>query len=277
LVLRLVFAICLFVSEIHRYTCGILTSLQQKTATASIKDSLSKPTLLTMHKVCARCQQKPFDLVMGYHVLEHLPDFFGAMKAWLRSVKPGGLIIFALPSPCDQRWNHGESLRLVTDPSHFVEEYERPASTQRHSPEHMREAAFGIWGMQEESNPTLHPTPAILKRLGLCTRAMRASKLRLNFTTAYAIDTVRLPQIPLADIKCLVENLLTDDPHRAHLHVWSLGSLRIALALAERLMPSGLQFELMSAKVAARGAFSMEEFRVVLRRRRLPRAAALSW
>jgi len=216
-------------------------------------------------------QAESFDFIMGYHVLEHLPDFFGAIKAWIRSIKRGGLLIFALPSPCDQKWNHGESLRFVTDPSHFASEYERPTRTQGNSLEHMREAALAIWGMQEESNPRLRPPPAISKRLDMCTKMLRASKRWLNFTSKYAIDVVQLPQIPLEDIQCLVENLLKDDPNRAHLHVWSLYSLRKALVMAQNVMPSAYQFDIISAAVAARGAFNMEEFRVVLRRQR-PRA-----
>ena len=45
-----------------------------------------------------------FDFVLGNHVLEHVPDFFAAIAAWVRSVRPGGLVLFALPDACDKGW-----------------------------------------------------------------------------------------------------------------------------------------------------------------------------
>jgi len=214
----------------------------------------------------SKVEAASFDFILGYHVLEHLSDFFGAIKAWMRSVKKGGIIIFGLPSPCDQQWNHGESLRLVTNPSHFAEEFEQPTRLEQNSLEHLKEAALAIWGMQEENKPKIQAPTRLLNRLDKCTKLLRTSKHKLNFTMQRAIDAVSMPLVPVGDIQCLVDNLLMSDPNRAHLHVWSLHSLKAALALAQKLMSHDLRFDIVSTQVAARGAFSMEEFRVVLRR-----------
>lgn len=37
------------------------------------------------------------DFVVASHVLEHLPDPIGALRTWVRVVRPGGIVLLALP------------------------------------------------------------------------------------------------------------------------------------------------------------------------------------
>ena len=39
------------------------------------------------------------DYIIAKHVVEHLIDFFTALKEWYRILKPGGKIIISLPDP----------------------------------------------------------------------------------------------------------------------------------------------------------------------------------
>lgn len=218
-----------------------------------------------------RVEPGTYDFAMGFHVLEHLGDFFGALRAWVRSVRVGGLVMFALPSPCDTSFLLGESLRLVTDPSHYLREFGRHDRVAHNANEHLRESAVAMWGLDEQH-------PLVQKAMGAdhkarvekCARTYRKAKRAWNVSDTPPALWTELPHGAMQPrhLECVVEHVLRVDPNRAHLHVWTLHSLRRALELAQAAMPADVRFEVVSALVAPKAAFSMEELRVVLRRRR---------
>lgn len=61
-----------------------------------------------------------YDFALSAHVLEHLIDPLGAIAAALRVVRPGGIVMFAVP---DKRYNW-DSPRPVTPLAHLVRDYE---------------------------------------------------------------------------------------------------------------------------------------------------------
>lgn len=79
---------------------------------------------LTKHRI-AHCsdvlelQPGRYDVVVAYHVIEHLADPVHALCDWQRLLKKGGWLILGTPdfgSPCAERF--GENYRLLRDPTH---------------------------------------------------------------------------------------------------------------------------------------------------------------
>jgi SAM-dependent methyltransferase len=64
-----------------------------------------------------------FDFLIANHVLEHMPNLGATLTHWMRVLRPGGLLLVALPNVCDMEWLCGEHSRLVTTPQHLLEEY----------------------------------------------------------------------------------------------------------------------------------------------------------
>lgn len=68
------------------------------------------------------------DFVVASHVLEHLEDPIGALRAWLRVVRPGGIVWLALP----ERRETFDRERPVTPLEHLVRDHdEGPAWSRR--------------------------------------------------------------------------------------------------------------------------------------------------
>ena len=62
-----------------------------------------------------------FDSVMAFHVLEHMPDALGALSAWLRVLKPGGLLFVGVPDGCGRTQN-SDRARPPADADHHLDE-----------------------------------------------------------------------------------------------------------------------------------------------------------
>lgn len=80
------------------------------------------------------------DFVIGNHVLEHAPDFFGALSRWADVIRVEGKIFAAVPlaSECFDR------KRAITTPMHFIEDYQcllsgRVSDFEKNTLDHCRE------------------------------------------------------------------------------------------------------------------------------------------
>jgi len=80
------------------------------------------------------------DFVIGNHVLEHAPNFFGALSRWTDVIRVDGHIFAAVPlaNECFDR------KRSITDPVHFLEDYQcvqsgRISDFERNTLDHCRE------------------------------------------------------------------------------------------------------------------------------------------
>ena len=63
---------------------------------------LVRPQIIDNAQLLNKVPESSFDFVLGAHVLEHMYNFLGAIEAWVRSVRPGGFVMFALPDPCSR-------------------------------------------------------------------------------------------------------------------------------------------------------------------------------
>lgn len=69
---------------------GIELSADADTA-AQVLDRVSR-------KVSAELVEAPFDLILSFHVLEHIPEIGAEIKQWYRLLKPSGLLMLEVPN-----------------------------------------------------------------------------------------------------------------------------------------------------------------------------------
>jgi SAM-dependent methyltransferase len=62
-----------------------------------------------------------YDFVLSSHSLEHSANALKAVSAWTRVLKPGGVLVVAVPNP-PETFDH---LRQVTSFSHLLEDFEK--------------------------------------------------------------------------------------------------------------------------------------------------------
>ena len=81
------------------------------------------PTYLDDAQELTKVPSATYDIVVASHVLEHIANPLRALHAWMRVIKPGGLVIFFLPNPCYNVIM--DRVRLAAPASHYVDEYRR--------------------------------------------------------------------------------------------------------------------------------------------------------
>jgi SAM-dependent methyltransferase len=54
-----------------------------------------------------------YDFVFSSHCLEHIPDYYGALKEWIRVLKPGGTFFLYLPSVECEYWRPANNRKHV--------------------------------------------------------------------------------------------------------------------------------------------------------------------
>eukprot|EP01062_Namystynia_karyoxenos_P054048 TRINITY_DN44186_c0_g1_i1.p1 TRINITY_DN44186_c0_g1~~TRINITY_DN44186_c0_g1_i1.p1 ORF type:complete len:456 (+),score=97.02 TRINITY_DN44186_c0_g1_i1:100-1467(+) len=216
-----------------------------------------------------------FDLLIAFHVLEHMHDVVRSMAAWLRVLRPGGLLVLGVPDACS--W---EQLRLVTSPEHFVEDYQRGISRDAAEAMHWDEAILtklvGALFLQQRAvlsgfkdvpdvnfplcgwNYSTTVLAAIVRSQG------RLGDVWENFVRqrGAAAHVFNLPVE--AAFKWGAEQLRKDTMH-AHLHVWNQQSMADMLnrMSALRGVP---EFEVLDLHTSGSSAFQMQELHVALRR-----------
>ncbi|KAJ1452133.1 hypothetical protein M885DRAFT_527932 [Pelagophyceae sp. CCMP2097] len=210
----------------------------------------------------ANVQNGTFDAIIALHVLEHMPDAIGAVKSWLRVLKPHGLAIFAVPNGCDKEQN-ADVLRATASPLHYLGDHDRalaierrfeltPASRRRPAADAAARAAdaaaraaalstliFDELSVEHEpehalswASFVLNVAPAFIREVGHFPNSMA----HIPATTASA----PCPNAPV-ELQPLPELLrwATEGRHKfhskgEHLHVWSPRTMRGMLVAAKR-------------------------------------------
>lgn len=103
-----------------------------------MKAKLVEPDILDDGALLAKVPDEAVDFVMCFHMLEHVPNPFEAVKNWIRVLKRGGVLIVSVP---DKRFTFDKH-RCVTDVEHFVRDFEEgPAWS---SEAHYRDVAINV-------------------------------------------------------------------------------------------------------------------------------------
>jgi SAM-dependent methyltransferase len=101
-----------------------------------------------------------FDLVVMYHVIEHMADPLSAIREVCRILRPGGVLLFATPdfdSGCARRFK--QNYRLLHDPTHIS------LFTNDSAHRFLRDHGFVIDRVEYPFFETRHFTPENLMRL----------------------------------------------------------------------------------------------------------------
>jgi hypothetical protein len=243
-----------------------------------------RPSIIDDAQALSRVPESKFDFILANHVLEHMTDFLGAVEAWVRSVRPGGMVMFALPDPCDNAYPNGERYRLAANASHYVKEYraakhagKRERALQSSGVEHFLDAAVALAFLPKHATAayakTFNGTKGKLFAQTAATR-LSDSKCSADYVERCLASMDEPPSLhaPRAMLhaspgvlECLACGFKVD-PGRAHYHVWSADTLLETLTRARTLFPRRLRFKISKFYVATRQQFSMREYRVVLTR-----------
>ena len=177
-------------------------------------------------------------LVLAAHVLQHEAHVLAAVRAWLRVVRAGGLVLLILPDMCE-RDASGDKFRLATRPS--------TSSTS--------------CGGRSAPTRTATSTCAGASRSG-ARAAGRATGGRGSPTSFLPLDNSTL----LAHLE-LFHQKLRESPVSAHLHAWTPATARAMLELAQRRRPAG-QFDIVDLDLHAAddAPRAHDELRIALRK-----------
>lgn len=95
------------------------------------------------------------DFVIANHVLEHTPNTLGALVAWQRVLRPGGVIFVAVPI-VDRTFDRGRS---VTAPQHIWEDWQARAAnaqvTERDLPHYREWVAISLRAISRHNGTPL--------------------------------------------------------------------------------------------------------------------------
>ena len=87
-------------------------------ASAFLRDTVGVAVHETTDAAGALRREGPFDVIAMWHVIEHLPDPFDALKAVSEALAPGGVALIAAPNPdalqfrlFGSRWTHLDAPR----------------------------------------------------------------------------------------------------------------------------------------------------------------------
>jgi predicted SAM-dependent methyltransferase len=83
---------------------------------------LVDPSIIAEADALTQLGRASQDFVVCNHVLEHTRDPIGALREWLRVLRPGGHLYVSIPD----RSNHHDQHRAVTELSHLLEDHRQP-------------------------------------------------------------------------------------------------------------------------------------------------------
>jgi hypothetical protein len=156
------------------------------------------------------------DFVVGNHVLEHAPDFFGALARWIDVTRVGGHVFATLTiaSECFDR------KRGVTEPSHFLADYqaivggnlaEFEESTVQHCRDYLTLACPEI--LREAGQPVPYYDPIQIERRS---REMFARREDLHYHT-YSYESLKYALVLFAD--CVRRNVVIETVARSRIEI----------------------------------------------------------
>ena len=161
------------------------------------------PTIEDDAQHLRRVADASYDLVLSAHAIEHMPNVFLALSHWVRVVKPGGFVVVFLPDACASTGTMMDRLRLAVPAQHYIDEWRQPAPAV-----HRQEIALSQLRFLRVAADRRHPEPP--------------------WWTLERMHELALPQM-VRDWS----SWPTSRKMLGHVHVWSTGSLRDMVRLAE--------------------------------------------
>jgi len=114
-----------------------------------------KPDIIDDGARLATIADATYDFVIAAHVIEHLPNPIGALEAWCRVVRPGGLVYLIVP---DKRGTF-DRRRVRTTLEHLILDYRRPSADRDY--EHFLDYAVHVH--RSSGDPAIAEADRLLK------------------------------------------------------------------------------------------------------------------
>jgi SAM-dependent methyltransferase len=111
------------VQYVDRHTLDELQDEYAPLGNAQLKRFI-KPDIIDDGARLTSIEDATYDFVIAGHVIEHLINPIGALEAWCRVVRPGGLVYLIVP---DKRGTF-DRRRVRTTLEHLVLDYRRPSA-----------------------------------------------------------------------------------------------------------------------------------------------------
>lgn len=231
-----------------------------------LKEGAKVPDIVDDAQKLATVRDGSYDVLLAAHVMEHLPNVLGALRHWLRVVRPGGLLFVVVPDLCDLDFPFGDRFRLVARPEHFVAELRREGAAAANFPGHALEQGVTVAGVDVLRAATGLPSMGPLRDWWM-------KKMPPTLENASGVQAVPLSLTPqsVQEAKSFAER----SPENVHLHLWNVDSMRDMLAASGPLLAElGVYFEVVDVHSATRTWLNMQEVRVTLRRSSPPSLSA---
>lgn len=165
--------------------------------------------------------QGSFHGLAAFHVLEHMPDMWGAIRAWGRTLTRNGVLLFGVPHGCSVF----DRIRLPTSVAHVEAEFGYPTQGGGDTDEGVRLARLDDLRLR-------HADEMIL---GMCAASKFQSVLE-GKARKTEVCSAFIVTHPGEDEWRKAARRIAEAPRLAHLHVWTEHTLRAGLeALARAL------------------------------------------
>lgn len=197
-----------------------------------------------------------FDALIAFHVLEHMVDPLGAVESWLRVVRPGGVVVFAIPDVCGGLIN-ADKLRTTASPSHFVADHEFAVMNANSTPGALLARGIHQHGDEVSLSVATYILDMPAHVLKEADKALAASAPCPGKRIAYQ---------PYKQMMHWARQraLRSRDVHQGHFHAWSVSTLRAMLEAARPVLK--VHFRVIDIFTAERNPFQMQELHVALQR-----------
>jgi len=210
-----------------------------------------------------------YDGLIAFHVLEHMADPIGALKAWLRIVRPGGCVLFAVPDICGFGAN-SDRLRLPPTAAHLVSDH-RFAIKHGYKPAALMTRSMRLHGAESAISQGVVVLEMVPKLLS-------TSHAADGLTAAWAKETAQARRAPCPGMpmtgqpptsrlwRWLEQVQGSHDIHQNHLHAWSSPAMDEMLEAAEPWLRETSAFRKVENFAAKANPFQMQELHVALER-----------
>ncbi len=209
-----------------------------------------------------------YDGLMAFHVLEHMADPIGALKAWLRVVRPGGCILVAVPDVCAEQQNL-DRLRQPPPPEHLVSDH-RFALKHKHKAGPLLSRSDRMHGTESSISQGVVILDIVARLLADQPDPLQASRWAKEAELAKQAPCPGAPltaQRPAHRLWTWLRDVhRAYDTHQNHNHAWDVPAMREMLEAARPWLAQTSPFRTLDLFSAQAGAFQMQELHVALER-----------
>jgi SAM-dependent methyltransferase len=196
---------------------------QEELAKVYNKTGIQLPDIIDTAEHLEKVQSGVYDFYLSFHVFEHTRDFVASIVTSMRVLKPGGLLVFALPSMCGSF----DQDRPLTSVQHFLDEFNNTQVLDANDRMHHKE-----WGFVRNRMHVLNKNPGLqLDRAAIDFDAAANVTMETNYPIHY--HTFLPPQV--LDALRAINGMF---PHPLYDVIYTNHDLRQMYFVLRKLLPA---------------------------------------